>query len=414
MYLINGKSLQSSAFIDALLTESEVFTFVFNIETGEVIPYLKSGGFTSFSSEPHMYEIEPIPDDIRLIELRRCFDTMICLDEGDEKSLKKIQKKLSQDISYQDAIIFLKKEKEWDGAWQQWLNDSAWEDMMSILENIGVDTKIDPESLCDDCPLCQGLLGDGGDHSCHRESFKKNKASPTSKKAATSKREVESFFKKIQHEIPVAEPIVNPDRKRQMKYLDLEHSSQCDAFWGIFEGDPSLKILEKRLKNIIYEDPDYFDPYIELVDVLIDLGKGKDADRIIAEGYRRACLLMVDSKGRWPKEILWGLHENRHLMRMLDCYASMIWKQGHDKEITKDIYGKLLQANPHDNQGVRYKILALLMNLGWDWEKDFLKKHPDIPGDFADPAKIEKWFNKNVNKFLKEFDEWKKEIADII
>ena len=58
----------------------------------------------------------------------------------------------------------------------------------------------------------------------------------------------------------------------------------------------------------------------------------------------------------------WGILETRPYMRALAGLANTIWQMG-DKEQAERNYRELLRLNPNDNQGIRYVLLELLLEM---------------------------------------------------
>lgn len=70
------------------------------------------------------------------------------------------------------------------------------------------------------------------------------------------------------------------------------------------------------------------------------------------------------------KGMFWGLHETRAFMRCLQQNADCLSHLGQIVEASV-ILEEMIQLNPNDNQGVRYQLLLLLLQL--DDHKKFLK-----------------------------------------
>jgi tetratricopeptide (TPR) repeat protein len=58
----------------------------------------------------------------------------------------------------------------------------------------------------------------------------------------------------------------------------------------------------------------------------------------------------------------WGLLETRPYMRALNGQANMLWQLRRYEEAS-GLYREMLRLNPNDNQGVRYSLLQLLLEL---------------------------------------------------
>lgn len=58
----------------------------------------------------------------------------------------------------------------------------------------------------------------------------------------------------------------------------------------------------------------------------------------------------------------WGFHETRPYMRCRECYAHGLWDTGQLDE-AKEHFQEMLELNPNDNQGIRYSLITLLIEL---------------------------------------------------
>lgn len=78
----------------------------------------------------------------------------------------------------------------------------------------------------------------------------------------------------------------------------------------------------------------------------------------------------------------WGLIETRPYMRARAGLANLLWDLGRHEE-ARDHYRELLRLNPGDNQGIRYSLLNLLLDMQHDQEASALIK------EYADDAMAE-------------------------
>ncbi|HSF83948.1 MAG TPA: hypothetical protein VLA49_22155 [Anaerolineales bacterium] len=69
----------------------------------------------------------------------------------------------------------------------------------------------------------------------------------------------------------------------------------------------------------------------------------------------------------------WGLLETRPYMRSMEGVANCLWQIGRKAEAL-EIYWEMLRLNPGDNQGIRYVLVDLLLNLNRMHELDKLIK----------------------------------------
>ena len=155
------------------------------------------------------------------------------------------------------------------------------------------------------------------------------------------------------------------------------------------------------MRELIDDDPDFYDPYLYVADDLREFGEFDEAIELENEAFTRAKRHIEDKDGDWPEYMPWGHIENRHIIRALARGADNLWFEGKTEEAL-DIYRKLLHSNLNDNIGARFAIVALRMGLSYD---EYIKEvwpEPTMPVEH-----ITKWFSKNAPKFMDELSEWK-------
>jgi len=64
----------------------------------------------------------------------------------------------------------------------------------------------------------------------------------------------------------------------------------------------------------------------------------------------------------WPKEMFWGVIDDRQYMRAICDKAALCQQEGDLKE-AEWLYHLLLKLNPGDNQGIRYLLAGLFANI---------------------------------------------------
>ena len=199
--------------------------------------------------------------------------------------------------------------------------------------------------------------------------------------------------------------IANARRKKQIECFIDEDRKSMEEFYELMERDITSKQRLKEMQRLMAEDEDYYDPYLIAAEIRFCEGKNKEGGKILGEVYERAVMRIADSEGRWPKKMPWGVLENRHVMRALEQYGLLCWEMGNTDEAL-DIFRRLLRVNPHDNQGARYNILAIKLDLREDeWEKPFeVIDDGEVIGLGA--FKMHRWFCENVEKFPDEFQWW--------
>ena len=207
--------------------------------------------------------------------------------------------------------------------------------------------------------------------------------------------------------------ITNSGQKNRIKeFVDQDHVVM-EEYYDVLENGFSQEEVLKLMYQFIKRDPDFFDPYTLVVNILLEQGKTEEAAALLKTAYERALIRIVDVKGRWPKFLRWGFFENRHIMRIIDRYALFSWETGNTEEALT-IFRQLLKANLKDNLGARYYILAIRMGLSCsEWDKPFESKHNGVVMGL-DGIKTDKWFESNAKKFPEEFQEFLSEDSDCI
>jgi tetratricopeptide (TPR) repeat protein len=184
-------------------------------------------------------------------------------------------------------------------------------------------------------------------------------------------------------------------------FVDKDHPVATE-FYNIIESKHDIE----DIMEIILKDRDFLDPYIYLTERLIDQGHEKEAEMFAEKAFVRALGMILDIDGSWPDELLWGYHENRHIMRVLMRKADFEWREGRP-ESALALYKKLLKSNLDDNLGTRYAIVGICIGLSY---KQFIKQV--WPSDTVPAAKIHKWFDKHSPKCAKELAEWEEYCAN--
>ena len=104
--------------------------------------------------------------------------------------------------------------------------------------------------------------------------------------------------------------------------------------------------------------PDCADAYVSLAELEHDAEKRLDLYRQGTEAGRRDLGEEIFSieKGKF-----YGFLETRPFMRAYEGQGNTLWDLGREEEAVK-VFEKLLELNPDDNQGNRYKLLTLYIN----------------------------------------------------
>jgi hypothetical protein len=112
------------------------------------------------------------------------------------------------------------------------------------------------------------------------------------------------------------------------------------------------------------------------------------------KGYQNA-IELIEKNGKFPDILRWGFIENRHIIRVIFNFATLLWL-ADKKDDALEILLKLYKSNPDDNVGARYSILAILE--GFE-SQEHLEEEFDSGDGYVDWQKQEEWFVKNHKKY---------------
>lgn len=196
--------------------------------------------------------------------------------------------------------------------------------------------------------------------------------------------------------------IVNSKRKNRIeKFFDKSHDSVVYEHNSLLDSNLSMDKIKERLKALIKEVPLYFDTYLSLAEIYNLEGNLSSAKNLIRKGYQLAIRRIVNQKGEFPKQMEWSWINNRHIIRIIDHWAYLLWCDGKEKKALK-IFRNLFKSNPSDNIGARFDILAIRLGLEPDYELEFMS----LLGGYIDAIELTEWFEINAKSFPEEFDWW--------
>ena len=196
----------------------------------------------------------------------------------------------------------------------------------------------------------------------------------------------------------------NPKRTKQVReFIDKDHKISTIFYDFLDEYEvskPNPKKVIGDMKKLIEKDQDFLDPYSYIAEACYLLENYDEYFSYTYRAYLKALHKVATKDGEYPKQLLWGHIENRHIVRALNNFAQAMW-DNEDVRIAIEVYRELLASNPHDNIGARFSILALRMGYLSDYEKLFTTKPKTLFG--PDATKLNNWFEKNARLYPEEF-----------
>ena len=138
--------------------------------------------------------------------------------------------------------------------------------------------------------------------------------------------------------------------------LSKKEQSQ-ELVYEAYESSPAKgkKLIDKALKL----DPNNVAAFNYLGNIQEDAHKAADY-------YKRGMLAGMKEIGlegfEEMKGHFWGFHETRPFMEAKSGYAECLYVMGKYEESANE-FREMIELNPNDNQGVRYKLAAILLQL---------------------------------------------------
>lgn len=147
--------------------------------------------------------------------------------------------------------------------------------------------------------------------------------------------------------------------------LDLAQEKAFDAMEA-----PTAKKRVALARDALALSPLCCDAYLVLARETHEAGEALDL-------YRRAVAVAAEALGNTAFEndvgLFWGLIQTRPYMRARHELALALRKDG-DRDEAIDHYQAMLRLNPNDNQGIRYLLMDVLLELGREAEAAALLK----------------------------------------
>jgi tetratricopeptide (TPR) repeat protein len=166
--------------------------------------------------------------------------------------------------------------------------------------------------------------------------------------------------------------------------------------------------IESALRKMIVQDPDFYDSYLMLRDLLRRTNRADEGEALLETAHARALARITDANENWPRALDWGWLENRHIIRTFLNQAIARWQAG-DTDAALGLLRNLLRSCPNDNVGARDYLLAVRLGMTFDEFERTFKTGLGCLG--YDAAKMWDWFDENSSRFPDEFDEWKQAVG---
>ena len=156
----------------------------------------------------------------------------------------------------------------------------------------------------------------------------------------------------------------------EMKFNDLLEERD---FGGVGPAE-----MERRLRELIHEAPNFIDAYHHLAMVLEERGKRQEASLLWHQAVNLGLQCFIEQFSAASNRLEWGWLENRPFLRAYHALGLQHLDAGRP-EMALAVFKTALALNPGDNQGVR--ALAVNCCLALKRYSEALTICEDAPGD---------------------------------
>jgi len=188
------------------------------------------------------------------------------------------------------------------------------------------------------------------------------------------------------------------EERNYIKSKDLkfyaELLSKYEYYPSGIEDEFQFKIVLEYFISLIERAKDFIPAYQyahSMIDSLkpnIDVLKEKND---IESKWFEASMRIAEKENIFNKEVAWGWHENRPLIRGIYMGAEKLWKN-NEFEKAHELFSKLLKTNENDNIGARYSVKATAERISYDdFEKQFSILHQN-GSSYYNSEELGKWF----------------------
>ncbi|MFT6981813.1 MAG: hypothetical protein ACJAUD_000578 [Crocinitomicaceae bacterium] len=159
------------------------------------------------------------------------------------------------------------------------------------------------------------------------------------------------------------------------------------------EDEEEFNWVLQYLVSLTKKAPDFLQPYEIILSMLSHFEKDKEVVVLKEETQKQlqeACYRIAEKHDVFNKQIEWGWHENRPLVRGLNFHADTLWKEG---EVDKayELFSKILKTNENDNIGARYSVKATKGGMSHqEFENRFT--YSDKRGSYYKNEELSDWF----------------------
>ena len=120
--------------------------------------------------------------------------------------------------------------------------------------------------------------------------------------------------------------------------------------------------MERQLRELLHEAPNFIDVYHHLAMLLDQRGKSQEAQLLWQQAVNIGMQCFIEQFSSTGNKLEWGWLENRPFLRSYHSLGLQYMESGNT-EMALSIFKTILSLNPGDNQGVRALVVDCCLKL---------------------------------------------------
>jgi len=120
--------------------------------------------------------------------------------------------------------------------------------------------------------------------------------------------------------------------------------------------------MERQLRELLHEAPNFIDVYHHLAMLLNQCGKSQEAQLLWQQAVNIGMQCFIEQFSSAGNKLEWGWLENRPFLRSYHSLG-LQYMEGGNTEMALSIFKTILSLNPGDNQGVRALVVDCCLKL---------------------------------------------------